>query len=108
MLSNIKNYSVAGLLLLGLSACGGGSSSGGESLAQEREASECISFSDGRIFNSCNFAVVARTFGGTSTPVTVPANASAVDPDSTVAGFFGACEAPFTPVETGNNEFECL
>ena len=92
-----------------LSACGGGSSSGGgESLVEEREALECLSFPNGMVMNSCDFPIVARTFGGSSTPVTVPPNSSVPDPDANIAGFAGACRAPFTPVSSDEMNFECL
>ncbi|MBX2848085.1 MAG: hypothetical protein KTR16_07195 [Acidiferrobacterales bacterium] len=94
-------------LLLYLSACGGGSDSGA-SLAEEREALECVDFGNGIVINTCNFNIIVVTFGGTATPVLVPANGTATDPDANVIAGVGACKAPFTPVEVNANEFECL
>ena len=97
------------ITILSLSACGGGGSSsgGGESLAQQRDARQCASFANGNVINSCDFAIVVRTFAGSSTPVTVPANGQAADPDAAFGGFFGACRAPFTPVAQSSTEFDC-
>lgn len=105
----MKNILCIAFITTLLSACGGGGSSsgGGESLAQEREATECVSFSNGNVINSCDFDIIARTFAGSSTPVTVPANGQVPDPDANVAGFAGACRAPFTPVDRGSNQFDC-
>lgn len=100
---------VLGIVTLLLGACGGGSSSGvGESLAEEREALECVDFANGNVINNCNYAIIVVTFGGTATPVMVPANGVAIDPDANIIASFGACRAPFTPVEVNATEFECL
>ena len=107
--SNLIRVSFLSIIAGAIVACGGGSNSGaGESLAQERQAVDCVDFGDGTVINLCNFPIVVRTFGGTSTPVTVPANGIVADPDATVFAFVGACEAPFTPVETSATEFECI
>ena len=103
------NFLVLMAALSLLVACGGSSDSGfGESLAQERNATDCVDFGDGTVLNSCDFSIVVVTFGGTATPVTVLANGSAIDPDPTNIAFVGACRAPFTPVEVNSTEFECL
>lgn len=107
LVSFIKGLSLM-TLCISLVACGGSSDSGSGSLALDREALECVEFGDGVVINLCDFDIVVRTFGGTATPVTVPANGTAVDPDATVFANIGACEAPFTPVETPNDGFECL
>jgi hypothetical protein len=87
------------VLVLGmmvLAGCGGGDTSGED----DRRSVQCTTFSPGLVNNSCDFATVVRTFGGTSTPVTVPANSSVTDPDATILGVgFGSCRAPFTPVD---------
>lgn len=103
-----KLYLLLPIILL--SACGGSGSSsgiGGESLAQEREAVGCVSFANGNVINSCDFTIIARTFAGSSTPVTVPANSQVPDPDAAFGGFAGACRAPFTPVSQSATEFDC-
>jgi len=113
-MKKVKSHSITCLLMMALSfvlvSCGGSSDSGGGSLALDREALECVEFGDGNIINLCGFDIVVRTFGGSATPVTVPANGTAIDPDAGIFGTFGACEAPFTPVETDNSAtgFECL
>lgn len=103
----MKNIQVLilGLVCVLLSACGGSSNSGSDS---SREPVECVEFSNGNVTNTCNFAIVVRTFGGTSTPVTVPANSTVVDPDGDVNSSWGACEAPFTPVEATATTFNCV
>ena len=100
MLKNI----VLALSIVFLTACGGGGSSSDTS---DRDARRCVSFANGQVINSCDFAVVARTFAGSQTPVTVPANGSVSDPDANFGGFFGACRTPFTPVSINSSEFRC-
>jgi len=114
MLLNIKRFSAITILLLGLSACGGDSNSGGgEPFEQDFMATECVTFANlnRRIQNSCNFDIVVRIFAGDQTPVTIPANGAADNPDVLNADqFFGACEAPFTPTRTteASNVFACF
>ena len=115
MMSNIsfsvnllRVLKLAALFLL-LSACSGGSESGfGETLVQNREALKCVRFDPGTVTNLCDFAIVVRTFGGTSTAVTIPANSTVDDPDANVISSFGACEAPLTSVPDTKNNFQCL
>ena len=92
-----------------LTACGGSSDSGfDESLAQEREAVECVDFGVGTIINSCDFAIIVVVFNGVGTPISVPANGVADNPEDVLFATFGACRSPFTPVELDASEFECL
>ncbi len=91
---------------LTLTGCGGGGSSSSGSGSNE-DVTHCVSFGDGKVINSCDFAIVVRTFAGSSTPVTVPANSSVTDPDANVAGIAGACRAPFIPVSESATEFSC-
>ena len=102
----MKNVVLLVLGIIVLTGCGGGSTS---SEQEDRNAVHCLGFtSSGLVTNSCDFAIVARTFGGTSTPVTVPANSSVADPDANITtGFAGACRAPFTPVTVSTSSFSC-
>lgn len=99
------------LLILTVAACGGGDSDSGfgESLAQEREALDCISFSNGVFTNSCDFTVIVRAFIGAETPIQIAANSSAPLTDPAAIGLisYGACKAPYTPVKKDGG-FECL
>jgi len=100
-----------GAVVISLTACGGGDSGtgGGESLAQQRETTECITISGRTVTNSCNFSVVVRIFAGTEAPFTIDANSVFTVTDSGVTGIirFGACEARFPPVRRDDG-FECL
>jgi len=111
MLFRIFLSSLLAIAMVSFSACGGGGSGSGagESLAQQREAVDCINISNRVISNSCDFDVIVRIFAGAETPVTIPANSSAEITDNDVSGVisFGACRAPFTPVREDDG-FECL
>jgi hypothetical protein len=103
----IDRILILAVVCLSLYACGGNSDSGA-SLAQQREAAECVEFGDGTVINYCDFAIIVVTFGGSATPVSVPANSEVIDPDADVFAPFGACRFPFTPVEINATVFECL
>lgn len=108
-----KSLSAFCVLALLLAGCGGGDSSSGgeESLAQEREAVECIDISESTVNNTCDFSVVFRAFSGAdNTPITIASRSSAQLVglgNGFVTISFGACRAPFTP-NSLDSGFECL
>lgn len=101
------------LLSIFIAGCGGESSSGGGGItvSPERDGRDCISaFTvDGTttIENSCSDKTIrVRLFAGNQPVLEIPPNSSIKTDFDFI--FFGACVAPYTPVQTGEGEFECV
>ncbi len=95
---------LASLVTFGLAGCGGGGSS---SSGSNEDVTHCASFGNGKVINSCDFAIVVRGLSGSNAPITVPANSSATDPDGNSGGWYGVCRAPLVPVGESASTFYC-